>query len=132
MALSGTPAEHCVRAQELKKNLLDTIRESRRDISIAEERKARNPSDDLVSYTRRRAHLDVSVDQKALMTEMRWADESCKVSLRPALISAQSIKRDAWDGPHGLGFLPEFGNIWPAYLAVGSIALWLWNAKKKA
>jgi hypothetical protein len=29
-----------------------------------------------------------------------------------------------------LGFLPEFGNLWPVYLMVGSIGLWLWQSRK--
>jgi hypothetical protein len=126
MALGGTPEEHCVRANEYADDLLSDIRTFRGMVNRA-------GSPRIASDHAKTGIYNVDSRLSALRAEMRWVMNDCprKTKIASAVRSAHAFKGDMFEARGAsLGFLPEFGNVWPAYLAIGSLALWLWNAKK--
>lgn len=124
MAFGGTPDEHCGRAKEYVDDLMWDIRTFRNMV-----RNARSASEK-VDHART-GIFNVDSRLSALGAEMRWLDNECYPRVQAAVKTANKFKGDMFEiRGTNLGFLPEFGNVWPMYLAAGSIALWLWKSKK--
>jgi hypothetical protein len=88
MAFGGTPAEHCVRANEYAEELLYEVRQHRRRIE--------NSPPDMVERNRKLAYFDVSVAHSSLRTERAWTNNVCRQSskVEAAMKAAADFKAE--------------------------------------